>query len=356
MLRWRRRAACLALVMQITSTAFAQTTVKDVPVPPVKDLPVPPVEVRTEAADEEASAWIDRAHRNLHSVLWRASMNVDRWFGAEMPEHSYADQTRGSITPLVLWDEFNGLDQKFRFRVKMPLPYLGDRYDAFVGTFTRDEFVTERDQASGAIPRQRVGGQVEEDETLVGITYREKKEGGRFEADAGIRIRSPIDPFVKGGYRYSKLMDGGTRLTLRETAFWQNSEEFGITSRVDVERVVSDDWLVRWTGSGTISQESEGVRGYTAFTVYKSLQSNRAVAGQVFTSGEFDAAVPLGEYGIRAAYRQSIVREWLVLEVRPSLTFPKDDPDDTRKASWGIGIALEMFFGMDEFQARPATF
>jgi len=305
---------------------------------------------------KEQDAWMDRAHHGLHGFLWRSAMRVDGWFGAEMPEHVYEGNTQGSITPIVLWDEFNGFDHKFRFRVNMPLPHLDERYNAFIGTFSRDEFVTERDQESGAIPRQRSGGTVEEDQTLVGIQYRERDEGGRFEADAGIRIRSPVDPFVKGGYRFEHTTDGHVLLRLRETGFWQNSEGFGLTTRLDVERALDIDSLVRWTASGTISQETEGIRGYTALTYYRGLSQDRAVAAQLFTAGEFDAAVPLGEYGIIAAYRQRLFRDWLVLELRPSVTWPKNRRDQPREASWGFGIGFEMSFGVDEFQARPATF
>lgn len=301
--------------------------------------------------------WLDRTHEWLHTFLWGTSKRVDGWFGSQMPDDVYADQTRGSITPVLLWDEFNGLSQKFRFRVKMPLPYLDERYNAFIGTFSPDEFVTERDQASGAIPRQRTGGEIEDDETLLGVQFRDRPQGGgRFEADAGIRIRSPIDPFVKGGYRFAHRFAGSTLGTFRATGFWQNSEGFGLTSRIDAERALDNDSLIRWTASATISQESEGVRGYSSLTMYRGLRGSRSVAGQLFTSGEFDAAVPLGEYGIRVAYRQRVWRDWLVLELRPSLTWPKDDPTQSRSASWGIGVGFEMFFGEDEFQSRPATF
>lgn len=282
-------------------------------------------------------------------------MRVDRWFGADVSEDAYAQNTRGSITPIVLWDEFNGFDQRFRFRVRMPLPHLDERYNAFIGTFNRDEFVTEREQQSGAIPRQGSRGTIADEETLLGIQYRDRREGGRFEADAGIRIRSPIDPFVKGGYRFEHSTENHLLLTFREIGFWQNSEGFGFTSRVDVERALDIDSLIRWTASGTISQESEGVRGYTALTWYHALPKDRGVAAQIFANGEFDADVPLEEYGLRAAFRQRIFRDWLVLELRPSVTWPRERRDEPRKASWGFGIGFEMFFGENGFQARPAT-
>lgn len=311
--------------------------------------------VETKASEEHPDTWFDRTHDGLHAFLWRSAMRVDRWFGADVSEDVYSQNTRGSITPIVLWDEFNGFDQKFRFRVRMPLPHLDERYNAFIGTFSRDEFVTEREQASGAIPRQRSGGLVDQDQTLLGIQYRERDSGARFEADAGIRIRSPIDPFVKAGYRFEYSTENHLLFTFREIGFWQNSEGFGFTSRIDVERALDIDSLIRFTASGTISQESEGVRGYSSLTWYRALTDDRGVAAQIFTSGEFDAPVPLGEYGLRVAYRKKIFRDWLVLELRPSVTWPREERDKPRKASWGFGIGFEMFFGENGFQARPAT-
>ena len=154
----------------------------------------------TEAVPDQ---WIDRAHRGVHALVWKSAMHIDRMFGAALDEEAYRTEARGSITPALLWDEFHGLDEKFRFRVRLPFPYLDERYDAFVGTFNRDEVVTERQIASGAIPQQHVGGQTEKDQTLLGVRYR-PKEGGRFDAGAGIRLGSPIDPFVKVGYRYER--------------------------------------------------------------------------------------------------------------------------------------------------------
>jgi len=347
--RWQARAALLGLLFGVRSIGWAQDEAHD------QSAAAVPVE-STDPVAAVPDEWLDRAHRGVHALVWRSAMYIDRKFGAESDERMYQEQARGSITPAVLWDEFGGLDQKFRFRVKLPLPHLGERYDAFVGTFSRDEYVTERTQQSGAIPRQHPEGEVEEDQTLVGIRYREPEEGGRFEADAGLRIRSPIDPFVKAGYRFRRGTPERVLVTLRETIFWQNSEKFGLTSRLDLERIVDENWRGRWTVSGTFSEQTEGVSGYTSLTVFRGLPKRRAIGAQLFTEGEFDAAVPVGEYGARVAYRQSILRDWLVLEIRPSVTWPKGDPGAPRAASWGLGVGFEMFFGEDEFQARPATF
>lgn len=301
----------------------------------------------------ERDPLIDRAHRGMFNAVWRSAMRVDRWFGGTTDELAY-QQTSGSVAPALLWDEFDGFQPRLRFQVDVPLPQMNNRFHAFVGRVNREEYVTERAKESGAFARQY--GPVEDDETLFGIRYREPKQGGGFDADAGLRLRSPLDPFVKGSYRFSRGSSESTLFALRETVFWQNSEKFGVTSRIDVERILRDLWLLRWTASGTFSERTEGVRGYSAFTVMRGLPDRKAIAGELFTSGEFDADVPLGNYGMKLAYRRAVSRDWLVLETRVSLTWPKEYPEQVREATFGVGIGFEMFFGTDEFLARPVTF
>jgi len=297
--------------------------------------------------------WIDRAHQGVFNAVWRSAMRMDQWFGATADESAYME-TSGSIAPALLYDEFDGFKPRFRFQVDVPLPQLNERFHAFIGRVNRDEYVTERQPGSGAFARQY--GPVEDDETLFGIRYREPKQGGRFEADAGLRLRSPLDPFVKGSYRFNRGTSETTLFSLRETVFWQNSEKFGLTTRADLERVFENMWLLRWTLSGTISQRTEGVRGYAAFNAIKGLPDRRAICAELFTEGENDAEVPLADYGVKLAYRRSISRDWLVLETRLSLTFPREHLWQEREASWGVGVGLEMFFGTDQFLARPVTF
>jgi hypothetical protein len=339
------RAARAALILCLSACAVAaedETTVTGVGTATV---PIGYV--------NEKPPWIDRAHQGVFNAVWRSAMRMDQWFGSTADESAYME-TSGSLAPALLYDDYDGFQPRLRFQVDMPLPQINERFHAFIGRVNREEYVTERDPGSGAFARQY--GPAEEDETLLGIRYREPRQGGRFEADAGIRIRTPLDPFVKGSYRFDRGSTESTLFSLRETLFWQNSEKFGLTSRFDVERVMQDVWLLRGTLSGTISERTEGVRGYAAFTAIRGLPNRRAICAELFSKGELDADVPLGDYGVKLAYRRSVSRDWLVLETRLSLTFPKEHPWETRDATVGVGVGLEMFFGTDAFLARPVTF
>lgn len=300
--------------------------------------------------------WLDSFQLGLHRFVARTARWMDGLGGPRRNEDAYFQGASGSVTVAMLWDEYDGLDPKLRFRVDLPLPQINERIHAFVGRVDPDEFVSERDEPSGIFPRQR--GVMDEDQTLAGLMYRgQPRNGGRFDAGAGVRLRSPLDPYVKTGYRYERpLFAGDGRLALRETAFWQHSEGAGFTSRVDVERFLNDYWHVRWTGSTTFSQESRGVRGFSTMTLTWLLADRRAMILRVGGDGETDAPVPLRSYGVKLAYRRSVLRDWLILEMCTSVSWTREHLDEAREPSWGLGVGFEMLFGDETFSALPVTF
>jgi hypothetical protein len=348
----------MPLLLACAAWAFASVASAQVPTPgQPQAVPVPPPtqEEAERQGPETDDQWLDRTQRGVYDMVWKSAMHVDRWFGSQYPPDEYQG-ARGSLTPQLLWDEFRGFKPKLRFRVDIPLPQLNDRFNAFVGRVDRDEYVSESSPNSGALQRQY--GPMEQEQTLAGISYRTPpKQGSRWDAGAGLRLRFPLDPYVKGSYVYERGDSMSGLLSLRETVFWQNSERSGVTTRVDLEKLfLRELWLLRWTTAASISERSEGIYGYSAITVMRGLPNRRALAFEMGVNGESDSPVPVQEYGFKAAYRQAVVRDWLVLEVRSSLSWPKEDPVEPRKPSWGVGLGFEMFFGTDEFLARPITF
>ncbi len=187
-LPWPARAMIGGLLCVARSIAWGQDATADQEA--TSDLP--------ETTEPVPDQWIDRAHTGVHALVWKSAMYIDRLFGAALDEEAYRTEARGSITPALLWDEFHGLDEKFRFRVRLPFPYLDERYDAFVGTFNRDEVVTERQIASGAIPQQHVGGADRERRDLAGSPL--PAEGGRsFRRRGGYSAGIAHRSFRQGG-------------------------------------------------------------------------------------------------------------------------------------------------------------
>lgn len=305
---------------------------------------------------ESPDTWLDRTQQGLHRLVWRTARSIDSWMGPPAEDEVY-QQASGSLAVAMLWNEFEGFDPKIRFHVDLPLPRINQRLHAFVGRTNRDEFVTERNEPSGAFPREHRRAD-DEDQTFAGLVYtRPERRGGSFSASAGARVRSAqLDPYIKGSYRWRSTVWDDALFTVKETVFYQASEKFGLTTRLDFERMIGKSWHLRWTGSGTVSERTSGVRGYSTLTGTRALSGRRAIVVRLGVDGDTDAEVPLHEFGVKVAYRKSVLRDWFVLELRTSLTWPQEFQHQGRKPSWGLGLGCEMFFGTDEFSNKPVTF
>lgn len=288
-------------------------------------------------------AWIDRMQASLYRRMCLTSAGFDGFFGNARFDDEY-ESTHGSLSVGTLWDERDDWDPSVRFRVQLRLPQLNERFSAFVGRVDPDEYVTEVRDDFDSLPRQFA--RAENDEVLLGLGYRRPGPGGgHFDASVGARLDWPPDVYAKVAYRLNQPFFERNVLRLHETIFWREEDGLGTTSRVDLERLLTDDILVRWTGSGTYAQETEGVRWFSNLTLYHSLGARRALAYQVGVSGETEREADIVDYGLRVIYRRSVYREWLFLELRSSVTWPRESLTEEREANLGAGIALEMQFG-----------
>src|SRR6185437_9466089 len=145
--------------------------------------------------------WLDRAHQEVYDAVWHSSMRVDRWFGSERDEDIYQKGAYGSLAPALLFDQYNHFKELLRFNANFPIPQIDERFHAFVGRVNPEEYITERDEPSGAFARQY--GPTTEDETIFGLGFHTpSKQGGYFDAGAGVRIALPMNPYIKGSYVY----------------------------------------------------------------------------------------------------------------------------------------------------------
>src|SRR5262249_12018597 len=154
---------------------------------------LPPIPQHT-----DEGTWLDKTRHGVYEALWKSAMHVDRWFGSKEDETEY-QKVYGSIAPAILWDQHYGFSEPFRFNVNLPLPQIDKRFNAFVGRFNPNEVVSESEEPSGAFRRQY--GPATQDETLFGLSFHQPpKQGGYFDAGAGMRLSFPLDPYLKGSW------------------------------------------------------------------------------------------------------------------------------------------------------------
>ena len=363
-----RRAPVLFLIgvaalwdAQAQSPTASPPAVPPTATPPSEAAPAAtsPAAVPPESTLPDSDSWLDKSREVIYDAVWRSAMHVDRWFGSTEPDVAY-EQASGSIAPAVLWSRYYGLQTHLRFHADVPLPAINDNVHAFVGRVNPEEFISESQPESGQFPNPFAPNP--EDQTLFGIQYsKPATQGPALDFGVGLPIQLKFDPYVKGGYTFAHGTSPTGLLFWRQDLFYQDSQGgFGVTSRLDLQRLFGQNLLIGWTGSTTVAQRTYGFRSYSTLDAILAFPNQRAIDMELSVDGTLDPThrilVPLHDYGVKVAFRRTIFREWLVLEVRTSVDWPKDYPYQDRTASFGLGVGVEMYFGNYRFQARPVTF
>ncbi|HEX7114049.1 MAG TPA: hypothetical protein VF193_02860 [Steroidobacter sp.] len=309
--------------------------------------PRDPPDTAAEACAQEQSdqaSFLERMRRRLTVTACTSSAWLDSLFGDQFHYLDYRD-TYGSVSAGGLWSEYDGFDPRLRFRVRLQLPQWDERLSAFAGRVGEEDYISDTEGDFAALPTRQFG-QLEDESVLVGLGYSSPDRAGNdFDAGVGVRVDTPLDPYARVRYEVVRAFAEHYVFSARETVFWQNSEGFGTTTRVNLDRVLSDTLLLRWSNLGKYTEETLGVEWYSQLTLFQSLSERTGLAWQAQVEGATDNEVELTRYAARLIFRRQLTPEWLFLELRGGLAWPRRKLSEERELSPELGIALEMQFG-----------
>jgi hypothetical protein len=257
-----------------------------------------------------------RVRRTFAVTACASSAWLDGLFGDQFHYDEYRD-TRGSVSVGTLWSEYDGFDPRVRARVRLRLPQWNERVSAFAGRVGEDEYISDTEGEFEALPTRIFEGGFDDEAVLVGLGYSPlERTGNDFDAGIGVRVDLPLDPYVRARYEIIRTFAEHYVFRARETIFWQNSEGFGSTTRFNIDRALSDRFLLRWNNIGRWTEETIGFEWFSEVTLFQKLTDRMGIAWQNYVSGATDNEVDLTRYGTRAIWRRQLNPEWLFLELR----------------------------------------
>jgi hypothetical protein len=311
--------------------------------PPIpEELAAGPIETCKEIKPEHDTV-LERVRRTLAVTACASSAWLDGMFGDQFYRDAYLN-TRGSLSVGTLWSEYDGFDPRLRARVRLQLPQWDQRISAFAGRVGEEDYISDTEGEFNALPTRQFGG-LEEESVLVGLGYSSPdRTGNDFDAGVGVRVDLPMDPYARARYEIVRTFAEQYVFRARETVFWQNTEGFGSTTRFNIDRALNDRFLVRWNNLGKYTEETLGVEWFSELTLFQKVNERTGIAWQNYVTGASDAEVDLQRFGARAIMRRQLTPEWLFLELRLGVAWPRMKVEEQRDASIEAGIAFEMQF------------
>jgi hypothetical protein len=285
-----------------------------------------------------------RVRRTLAVTACASSAWLDGLFGDQFHYDAYRD-TRGSVSLGSLWSEYDGFDPRLRARVRLRLPQWDERVSAFAGRVGERDYISDTEGEFDALPTRVFEGGFEDESVLVGLGYsRPERTGNDFDVGIGVRVDLPLDPYARVRYEIVRTVAEHYVFRARETIFWQNSEGFGSTTRFNIDRALTENFLLRWNNIGKWTEETHGLEWFSEVTLFQNINDRTGVAWQNFISGATDNEVAITRYGLRSIVRRQLNPDWLYLEFRLGVSWPRNYLWEKRESSIEAGLAFEMQF------------
>lgn len=289
----------------------------------------------------------DLLPEKMQAGVHEFSCRAIRWFDSQFgdSENFREEDVGGKLSMSAAWNEFDKVEGRIRYRIKSDLPNLSTRWNAFFGKVEEDAFISNTETREESAFREGIRQQGQ-DEWLLGLGYSDRSgKNHGWDYSVGVRLRTPIRSYVKARYRKAWRLNEKVDLRFQQTVFWRDGTGFGTTTHIDTARALSERNVLRWELLGSVSESSIGTGWWAGSTWYHNRGDKRGISLLTFVRGETGTEVPLHEYGFELTWRRRIAREWLWINVGPTLTWPRLKLEEKREASVGFAVMMEFEFG-----------
>ena len=274
----------------------------------------------------EGIEWYDEVHRFLSVEFCEPSVWFDSFFSDErIDEEARAGthvrwQNDYVLTKGGIWAYTSNIKASFKLpKTKRSLHII---------------FEGEEEETLGDI----IPGDAEETKADLGLLY-EITESER----ANFSVRIKLSPSINFRYRYEYPVSD-TFISRFTQEWYRRDNADHNTSRLDFEKRLYDDFLLRQSNSMTHSESFEGEEWEHSLVLYQKLTDKSALSYESSMTRSTEPATYVTNTRLGVRYRKNFYRKWLFYEVAPSMYWPRPLVTDQREAAWEILFRLEVNF------------
>jgi hypothetical protein len=299
----------------------------------------------------EEPHWLDFTESYISERVCRAGVWFDSFFIDEREIEENVDRFIRVFNNFE-YKQRDGLDWRIRVNARIQLPGLKERFSLMLS----DD--SEKDLTQRSENTQFRASTLESASPITGNRVGDLREAHNLslrwgvvstpQQDFSVRIRARLNelltPSLIGRYRYSHGMGKNSLARFTQSIFWEKEEGFGETSRLDLERLLHPDVLLRWSNIGTFSENSDGLDWGSILSLKHSMSERAAFSYDASIEGVTRPNTHPTKYRLGMRYRQNFLRPWLFFEIEPSYSWIENlERELYREAA--IVFRLEAHFG-----------
>lgn len=300
--------------------------------------PDPGVDERRD--DSQAGGYLDylnAPHAWFSSRLGHMSRQIDSYFGSR----DLYEEVSGSYAEIKLdqqWIDSGSGETGADFRVKIDLPRTEQRFKLLLES-AADELDPRSDDPATA---RRIDDESRDANLFAGLRgVLVDSVGLKLSTDAGIKVRTPPEAFGRARLRRSWSL-GPWQLRFKEGLFWFDTEGFGQTTELDLDRRLGDRLALRASTRYQWLDETDGWELGHGVALYQILDSRNSLAYEVGFQAGNRPVLRAQQYRIGVRFRRRVHEDWLFLSLVPDIVWARDNGFGPEA---GLALRLEVLFG-----------
>jgi hypothetical protein len=277
--------------------------------------------------------WLDQTQSFASNSANSLANQLDRFFGVQRSDIEAAYSSL-RLTTIQSWNDIDGFDTGIRLRGKVYLPRINERVSLIF---------SEEDGDGTTYFTQNAASISQQETTRVNLEV-DLAEDNAHHLFFRVGVRSGLKGRVSMRYRYEPDNDGNTENRFTQSLYFKDGKGFGSFSRYQIDHIISDDALLRWTNDLRFEETFSGSE-YTTSLEYLTSRSNQtAISRYARINGETRPEL-IASYDLGFRLRKNIAREWLFIELEPGYTWRKEGVNLKREGTPYIFLRLEMAVG-----------
>lgn len=282
---------------------------------------------------------LDFTHRVLSLGVETSVRGMDSFFSTE----EAMTETTGSFIKVSggpLWVEGEGVDRTEDFRARVDLPGTQRRLKLFAGQdpLSEEEEVEEQSETTREEARREGFG--------IGLEgqlrpLRIGRAEWRLLPAAGVKIKTPPDPFLR--FRAIRRADYGRWQSRWSTTLAQFLNKGTVArTRLDWDRPLGKRFVFRSGTRAHWADEDDTIGLRERFTLFHELTPDNRMAYEAEVRADDDPEWQVDNYFLQIRYRNRFYKKWLFFELRPRLSWPRENDFGPR---WSVLMRFEAIFG-----------
>lgn len=287
----------------------------------------------------EAGVVMDDAHKRVSSTILLLSNRIDSFFGSRRGD----DEANGSRLRLFYdstfrqnqrWDD--RIDMRFSLRLPQLQKLLKVSFKKEGGTSDKapptNKDVQNEEKREDVLPPEKT--------SLKDLLLTTNK--WTFNVNTGLRVDIPPNPFARARLRRTMVFFGMWEFNPTQEATWFLEQGFGLNFTHDLDYSISPNLLFRIANSVFWTDETDEVTTTHGPQLFQQLSKDRALAYSIQAQGTNRPDLYISNYNASIQYRQLIHSNWLFMEIRPGIDFPKAE---RWNEVYSLFFRLEAVFG-----------